>query len=345
MTENRIRHIDVAKGLLIICVVLGHIAGICKEYGGINNDYLNHTGWLLAMFYIPFYMQAFFLITGYTSNFKKPFALFLKQNAQRILLPYVCFGILYAAFNKFFFGHDFFYTTMDGETLFFLVEYYWFLSSLFIARMLFWFLDRINNKGLMILLCLVLLFVGIGISSYYKSNIGTSHFHNFFHYRNALMMLFFMGIGAVLKHYPPQVVNLLVVAGSIIYFAIFVCFQILDIHIPSDGHGTSLQFEEVPMHLICATAGSFFIMLFSKGVFGRVSAVLQTFGRHSLTVYTVHYLILETIAASVGYIYQPVGKLAGAATYVFVACIALICNYYAVLLFKKKPFCYMLGKI
>ena len=71
--KDRIKYIDIAKGILIICVILGHITGIGMEYGGINNSYFEHTGYLLSTLYVPFYMQAFFFISGYTSNFDKPF--------------------------------------------------------------------------------------------------------------------------------------------------------------------------------------------------------------------------------------------------------------------------------
>ena len=201
--KERLEYIDISKGLLIICVVLGHVGSICREFGGIDNNYFNHSGWLLAMFYIPFYMQAFFFITGYTSNFNKPFGVFLKQNIQRILLPYVSFGVLYAAFNKLLFDKDFFFTTMDGEQLFFLVEYYWFLSSMFIAKVLYWLLNRMFNRRFALMLCFVSLLLGIAISIYYKGLTGTAHWHNFFHYRNALMMLVFIASGSWLKNCPP----------------------------------------------------------------------------------------------------------------------------------------------
>ena len=344
--KERLEYIDISKGLLIICVVLGHVGSICREFGGIDNNYFNHSGWLLAMFYIPFYMQAFFFITGYTSNFNKPFGVFLKQNIQRILLPYVSFGVLYAAFNKLLFDKDFFFTTMDGEQLFFLVEYYWFLSSMFIAKVLYWLLNRMFNRRFALMLCFVSLLLGIAISIYYKGLTGTAHWHNFFHYRNALMMLVFIASGSWLKNCPPHERKKIITIGGIVYSFLFIIFQVMNIHIPSDGHGTSLPIEDVPMHLLFATTGTFFVMLVSKKIeeINRIiSAFLQKFGRYSLTVYTIHYMILEAIAAAVGYFYQPEGKIEGIVSYFSIAAITLFCCYLAIHLFNKKPLRYILG--
>ena len=190
MTGNRIKYIDVAKGFLIIFVVLGHITSTTSDYGNIHDNYFNQTGYLLSTFYVPFYMQAFFFITGYTTNFQKPFLLFLKQNVKRLVLPYVCFGFIYALFNHIVFGQNLLFTTMDGEKLFFLVEFYWFLSALFISKILFWFISRVENFAIQLLLCLLLFLIGWGISAYYAETTNFSHLHNYFHYRIEYIQLY-----------------------------------------------------------------------------------------------------------------------------------------------------------
>ena len=65
--KPRITYIDVAKGILICCLLYGHI----RVYGpmdGLQDDvmqFMSKTGPL----YGAFFMQTFFIITGFCSSF------------------------------------------------------------------------------------------------------------------------------------------------------------------------------------------------------------------------------------------------------------------------------------
>lgn len=340
--NDRIRYIDISKGILIICVLLGHIAGIGKEFGGIDNNYFEYTGYLLSTFYVPFYMQAFFFVTGYTSNFNKPFKFFLKQNIKRLLIPYICFGIIYAVFNKVFFSKEFLFTTIDGERVLFIIEYYWFLSTMFIARLLFWGLNKLNHSILIVLSCLILFTVSACICTHYQNLVGTSHWHNWFHYRNALMMLIFMAFGHCFKKNVFQF-NAIELWGTIIYLMLFLFTAILGHQLPNNGHGTESTFNEMPLHLFCATTGTLMVFFISKLLFSKGNSFLETMGRNSLTVYTIHYLILETLTFALGLLWQPIGILNGFLFYLIIATLSMPCCYYIALFFKKKPLNYLLG--
>lgn len=341
--KERLKYIDIAKGILIVFVVLGHIASISKEYGGIDNNYLNHTGYLLSTFYVPFYMQAFFLITGFTSNFDKHFTTFIYQNIKKILLPYFCFGIIYAAFNKLFFDMDFFFTTMDGEKLFFLVEYYWFLSSLFIARIIYWFLNKIPNKAIVLLICFFSLILGAAISNYYKETLGISHWHNWFHYRNALMMIFFISIGQQMRRFANVTNNKIIMGGAILFPIVWFAFKLIGVEIPSIGHGTDLEYKEIPWHLLFATTGSLLIVFISKTFLKQGNKYIEIFGKYSLIVYTVHYLVLEIAAKCYGYFDIGTGKIVGLMSYFLIAFVTLVGCYFAIIAFNKKPLKYLTG--
>ena len=73
MTNRKLRfqYIDIMKGILILLVVYGHTVWQAHEVGIHNQtiEMLGETGFL----YEPFYMAAFFAITGYCSNFKKSY--------------------------------------------------------------------------------------------------------------------------------------------------------------------------------------------------------------------------------------------------------------------------------
>lgn len=82
--KSRLQYIDIMKGILILLVVYGHTAWQAHEVGIHNQtiEILGQTGFL----YEPFYMAAFFAITGYCSNFKKSYKDFLISDTR----PY-CF--------------------------------------------------------------------------------------------------------------------------------------------------------------------------------------------------------------------------------------------------------------
>ena len=339
MAKQRIKYIDVAKGILIVFVCLGHITGIAEEYGGVHHNYFSHTGFLLSKLYTPFYMQAFFFITGLTTNFDKPFVVFIKQNFKRLIIPYISFSILYALFNKFFFGHDLLFTEMDGENLFFLIESYWFLSVLFISKILFWFICKISNQIIELILCLVIFLIGLSFSAYYLKWNGTSHWHNYFHYRCALMILIFIWTGHFFKQHPSSVFTK--IYATVLYMMILIGSYLFHYSLPSVGHNTTLAYHQIPFHILIATLGSFFVLYLSKIL--ENNKYLQECGKQSLTIYTTHYLVLEVLAYTFGKICLPDGKIWGVMLYILFTSIALTCCYGVMKIFQRKPFIWMLG--
>ncbi len=71
MGQNRIRFVDVTKGVAILCIVLGHM--------------YNFYVWNLVF---TFHVPIFFLITGYFLNAKRPLPVFAKTRARSLLVPY-----------------------------------------------------------------------------------------------------------------------------------------------------------------------------------------------------------------------------------------------------------------
>lgn len=72
-TSNRIKYIDIARGIAIICIVLGHL-GI---------DSINK---IVFTFHVPI----FFFITGYFINNKLSIDDFISNKVKTLIVPYVC---------------------------------------------------------------------------------------------------------------------------------------------------------------------------------------------------------------------------------------------------------------
>jgi len=79
--KERIGWIDVARGIGIICVVVGHTVA---------------PGGSIAYFVFTFHMPLFFFLSGYCSSFAIPFERLILRKARSLLLPYattwlICF--------------------------------------------------------------------------------------------------------------------------------------------------------------------------------------------------------------------------------------------------------------
>ncbi|MFD2246362.1 acyltransferase family protein [Pontibacter ruber] len=75
-TRNRIDHIDVARGLLILLVILGHSPF----------QYSRYLYW--------FHMPAFFIISGMLHKQPKGTVEFLSKRFFNLIIPYIAYGIL-----------------------------------------------------------------------------------------------------------------------------------------------------------------------------------------------------------------------------------------------------------
>lgn len=74
-TDDRLHWVDVARGLAMLCVILGHM--------GFDN---------LNIFIYSFHMPLFFLLAGYFQKKQEPM-LFIKKKTKSLLVPYLFTGI------------------------------------------------------------------------------------------------------------------------------------------------------------------------------------------------------------------------------------------------------------
>lgn len=72
-TTDRVKYIDIAKGIAMLCIVLGHL----------GNSHINR-------FVFTFHVPIFFFITGYFTNNKLRLIDFIKNKARTLLIPYAC---------------------------------------------------------------------------------------------------------------------------------------------------------------------------------------------------------------------------------------------------------------
>ncbi len=129
---KRFDWIDAAKGLLIICIVFGHVSG---------EHYYDH-------FIFSFHVPAFFVLTGILL-YEKGSCSFAKKRVWKCVVQYICFNILAIGMRFLFL------LVLDGSNLLhdmkiailkFLSGYgmlaLWYIYSYVIARLLFSFIEK-----------------------------------------------------------------------------------------------------------------------------------------------------------------------------------------------------------
>lgn len=136
--NERLPHIDIAKGILIILVVVGHVLTGSHFVTKVMIRVIN-----------SFHMPAFFIITGMLTNTSKlraqPFGTFLKKKAVRLLVPYVVFELVGMVWQMIMLGNthpDIVAAVRNILTVHCYVGADWFLIAMFFAEMILYWINK-----------------------------------------------------------------------------------------------------------------------------------------------------------------------------------------------------------
>lgn len=99
MKKVRLHYLDVAKGILMTCLLFHHCANIMGEVK-IQAELIEHvSAWNII--FLVFFMQAFFTITGYCTNFDKEFKTYFITNIKTLVVPAIFFTFIQKAIGGF----------------------------------------------------------------------------------------------------------------------------------------------------------------------------------------------------------------------------------------------------
>lgn len=164
--------------------------------------------------------------------------------------------------------------------------FYWFLSSLFIAKMMAWCVNLIQCVRLRILI----LFMSFGLGLYlYQS----TKVYNLFFFQHALMLMPFLFFGKALR----QKENLLDKYGNFIslgFFIVVMTLSMLDVEIPTITRNITVTLTSMPLFLVLSVCGSLAILYVSKQI--KNSMVLEVLGKGSLVEYCFNYATLTLVS-------------------------------------------------
>lgn len=197
-SNKRLGYIDIAKAVLIICVVLGHIPHAMNLLG-MDYPFVCYPLDATMFLYVGIYMQAFFLLSGYTSHFDKPFCTFLARNLKGILVPCLFLGPLAQTLNYILIGNFSVPLFPNGFLDFLFCDNLWFLWVMFGARLIYWavahFIDSKSCRGVAMMGILV---VGIFLD-HLCGNSQSYLCKNYCFYRTAMCLGVFLWLGDILK--------------------------------------------------------------------------------------------------------------------------------------------------
>lgn len=135
--KRRLPWIDCAKGIGMLCVILGHTG-----FGGFET--------ILYTFHLPL----FFFLAGYTFNGEYDFSVFIKKKIKRMIIPYFSLGVLlvlWYCLRKASLWHDYnpesYYNLL--RDLFVQKRFLsiWFIAALFVSELLFYGIYHLTKKN------------------------------------------------------------------------------------------------------------------------------------------------------------------------------------------------------
>lgn len=338
LSHNRIRYLDIAKGMLILIVIYNHIANlaVASEVHNDTIDFIPQTH-----FFSPFFMPAFFIITGMCSNYHRDFKSFFIKNAKSLLIPAISL-LFVRIFVRYILTGTIstleWNSIMSRSALFNLGYWNWFLTALFTTKIIFYVVaNNVNSIKNRIIVTLFVHVIGVILWNYNGDGI---LYYNFYFYQHALMYLVFIEIGYETSRENIKVFGLLTNAAS--FFTIYIIYLIIGIKLPSITAGPYLPISDIFPHLVMAISGSFMILSIAKLM--NENSFFESFGRHSLVIYCLHfqfmfsfYEIFKVSLNNMGVHYTITSLVV---LYVFTASGCLLCS--VVLNYKKVR--WILGK-
>lgn len=344
--KERLHYVDVCKGLLILMVIWQHIPAFVS-WAGVDSSVIENCGGGSSWLFWGFYMQAFFLTNGYTSNFRKDFKPFLWGSFKALLIPYIAFALIGKGLDALFWGETQLWQKTAGlgdQVWFFMEESYWFLTALFMARILYWFLCRyVKNDYYRGFVALVVMLLGFFLNHVYDGvSLDAAHFNNHLHYRNAMCMMIFIWIGEFLKKHKTLFQKYLAPI-SITYIVCVVVTHILGkATTPSYTHSTAILYHQIPLYLFYATTGSIAMLWISQKI--NVNKVLEYLGKGSLVVYMTHFAYLRMVVKILPSIISPYGTVSGLTFYFITFLLTATMSAGTIWLFNRKYLKVLIGK-
>lgn len=338
--SGRIAYIDVAKGILILCLLYGHML-IELKWHGVDNSMLNTIMWKGVYVYNTFFMQTFFLITGLCSSFHINFSLYLWKNIKTLILPAIAITLIG------YLGTDInngFPITIErilslGSWLYVPEAGPWFIIALFLAKIIYWPVSRMAiRKQLAVIM--VLYFIGLLLKT-------VDLIPNILWHRHTLMMMPFLFAGNMLKYYMSffnRYMERLALAAIVLIPLQVILLFCTHYDLPMHDRNIGVSIYTFPIHFVNVVLGTSFIFWISRKL--QNNQMLKTYGMGSLLIYLINEPQQRFVLKFLMPIYNPKMSYLLCTLFDFGAYLACVVLFYIVvkLVYGNKFLSYLVGK-
>lgn len=308
-------------------MIYGHI-GNTADWHSLQNAYIYQIC-SIERLWTGFFMCAFFVITGYCSNFKKDFSLYIVNNVRTILIPSIVFSFVLQRIDIILSGvydwKDLF--SIDYKWYIFYGGPFWFLSTMFVSKILYWVLLSIARES-KLRYCYLLMFylVGFMLNLY---DIGP----DWWYVRQACMLTGFLEIGRFLRE---RSISRYGSYSIILYtLSITAVFLLTDFGKIGIFRRITVDWITLVPNLINAVSGTVMIIWISQKI--RSSRILTYIGRNSLLFYCIQEFALN-------YNYNMFEKALGTNTFIsslvavliYLGFVILSCYTFSKIIMKTK---------
>lgn len=335
IAKPRIPYYDMMKGILICMVIISHISYEGLSVYQLHNDVLM---WMRGhqWTFVCFFMPAFFFVTGICSSFNKPFWPFVKANLKTLMLPALCFDLLFFSLPHAIETGDYLEELIDfGRRFYALGGYYWFLVSLFLSKGIYWLVNKVRWASVRWLILLALVMVGYVINHY-------ELMYNHWAICQTCDLTLFLALGQWFRN--TKIEHQRIYDAALIIFAIIlVGYPMMDFAFP---YITATYFVKelwlMPLHLTAATVGSVSLLYLCK--LWHHNTVLEYLGRGSLVIYMMHSFVLKWLYGHFGEYVDGASNGVAILEAVLIFAIALGVSCCFVWLFDQKYLKALVGK-
>lgn len=292
--KERLHFIDIAKGLLIISVVWFHMWTILRGSCGLSHPMFD-TLYSVHKLYCCFFMPAFFVITGYCTNFERPFKNFLLANVKAILVPMVFLNLIPCLLS------------FNMAALRYLISVdnwlwglsFWFLPVLFLSKLFYWPIGfYIKGRLFGSILVLLMLIIAIALTEF-------SLFENYWYWKSALADVFFIWLGIFLKKTKDLKEYILYLVPVYILLISIILYN--DFDRPNVGMTVHCSFTQLIPFLLIAISGCVSLIGCCQMI-GKC-LWLEYIGRASLVIYCSHWFIAQHLGKYLSLIIYPDGDV------------------------------------
>lgn len=283
----RIPIVDIAKCLLIMLVYWFHIPRIYLGWLHGTNSVLMTIDSINSLLFTSFFIVAFFILSGYFLNTQRSLLEVTRRDALTLLLPALTLSVVTNVFYSIYSGAwEWRFILYTKPNYWFDTLGFWFLSALFISKLIAQLLIRYVKKvPVIILVTFCLCALGLMLRN------GLLHSINFFHYHEAFMLCPMTIVGYYCKqnNFEPSRSNCTYL--SIGYVLTILLLWTSKCPIYGFNYDASFSPDYIPMAFWLGISGTAFILYLSSWLIK--STFLQKIGQMTLPLFCFNFFFVD----------------------------------------------------